>query len=90
MTIEVGGTTITPTVLNEYVAVTRHVSPEIEVKDSDLVFVGYGVVAPEYGWDDFKESTSGGKTVVMLINDPPVRDPRIRPSSTKRCSRERP
>jgi Zn-dependent M28 family amino/carboxypeptidase len=76
MTIEVGGKTITPTVLNDYVAVTRHVSPEIEVKDSDLIFVGYGVAAPEYGWDDFKGVDVRGKTVVMLINDPPVRDPK--------------
>jgi Zn-dependent M28 family amino/carboxypeptidase len=40
-----------------------------------MVFVGYGVVAPEYGWDDFKGVDVRGKTVVMLINDPPVPDP---------------
>ncbi len=56
-------------------AVSRRRQPEIEVKDSRLVFVGYGVVAPEYGWDDFKGVDVRGKTLVMLINDPPVVDP---------------
>ncbi len=40
-----------------------------------MVFVGYGVVAPEYGWDDYKGLDVKGKTVVMLINDPAVPDP---------------
>ena len=45
------------------------------VWDSEVVFVGYGVVAPEYGWDDFKGVNVSGKTIVFLINDPPVPDP---------------
>jgi Zn-dependent M28 family amino/carboxypeptidase len=61
--------------INDYVAVTRRDAPSVEVKDSDIVFVGYGVIAPEYGWDDFKGVDVRGKTVVMLINDPPVPDP---------------
>jgi len=73
-TFAVGGKTLTPLVLNDYVAVSRHIAPQVDVKDSDIVFVGYGVVAPEYGWDDFKGVDVRGKTVVMLINDPPVRD----------------
>ena len=40
-----------------------------------MVFVGYGVVAPEYGWDDFKGMDVKGKTLVFLINDPPLPDP---------------
>ena len=75
-TFEVAGKTLTPLVLNEYIAVSRHTTPLVEVKDSPIVFVGYGVVAPEYGWDDFKGVDVRGKTVVMLINDPPVRDPK--------------
>jgi Zn-dependent M28 family amino/carboxypeptidase len=47
----------------------------VEVKDSDVVFVGYGIVAPEFGWDDYKGVDVRGKTIVMLINDPPVADP---------------
>ena len=40
------------------------------LKDSELVFVGYGVVAPEYGWDDYAGVDVEGKTVVVMINDP--------------------
>ena len=43
--------------------------------DSELVFVGYGVVAPEFNWDDYKGVDVKGKTLVMLVNDPPVPDP---------------
>ena len=39
------------------------------------MFVGYGVEAPEYGWDDYKGVDVAGKTLVMLVNDPPVPDP---------------
>ena len=73
---EVGGKTLTPAWVNEYIAVSRRVAPQVDVKDSGVVFVGYGVVAPEYGWDDFKGVDVRGKTVIMLINDPPVRDPK--------------
>lgn len=54
----------------------RQVEEDIVVENSDLVFVGYGVVAPEYGWDDFKDVDVRGKTLVMLINDPAVPDPK--------------
>jgi Zn-dependent M28 family amino/carboxypeptidase len=60
---------------DDWVAVSRRASPEVEVKDSDVVFVGYGVVAPEYGWDDYKGVDVRGKTIVMLVNDPAVPDP---------------
>jgi Zn-dependent M28 family amino/carboxypeptidase len=40
--------------------------------DGELVFVGYGIVAPEYGWDDYKDVDVKGKVLVMLVNDPPV------------------
>src|SRR5262245_11338582 len=59
----------------DYVAVCRRYVPEVKVENSDLVFVGYGVVAPEYGWDDYKGVDVKGKTIVMLINDPAVLDP---------------
>jgi Zn-dependent M28 family amino/carboxypeptidase len=60
---------------NDFVAFTQQIVPEVSVKDSDVVFVGYGVVAPEYGWDDFKNIDVKGKTLVFLINDPPLPDP---------------
>src|ERR1044072_7908521 len=44
--------------------------------DADMVFVGYGVVAPEYGWDDYKGMDVRGKVLVMLVNDPPVPAPK--------------
>ncbi len=44
--------------------------------DADMVFVGYGVVAPEYGWDDYKGMDVRGKLLVMLVSDPPVPDPK--------------
>ena len=59
----------------EYLAVSRHNKPEVGIDSSEMVFVGYGIVAPEYGWDDYKGADLGGKTLVMLINDPPVPDP---------------
>ena len=60
---------------DDVVAWTKHVAPSASIKDSELVFVGYGVVAPEYNWDDYKGVDVSGKTLVMLINDPPVPDP---------------
>ena len=54
---------------------SRRFVPEVKVADSEIVFVGYGVVAPEYGWDDFKGVDVRGKTIVMLVGDPPVPDP---------------
>ena len=61
---------------DDYVAVTRRFVPEVKVHDSEIVFVGYGVVAPEYDWDDYKGVDVKGKTLLMLINDPAVPDPR--------------
>ena len=60
---------------DEFVAFTQRIEPTIDVKDSDIVFVGYGVVAPEYGWDDFKGADLKGKTLIFLINDPPIPSP---------------
>ncbi len=48
----------------------RYVSADVDVKKSPLVFVGYGVVAPEYHWNDYAGVDVKGKTVVILVNDP--------------------
>ena len=45
-------------------------SSELQLTESELVFVGYGIVAPEYDWDDYAGLDVTGKTVVMLVNDP--------------------
>lgn len=49
---------------------TKRYQDSVSVEDSDLVFVGYGVVAPEYEWDDYAGMDVTGKTVVMFVNDP--------------------
>jgi Zn-dependent M28 family amino/carboxypeptidase len=74
-TVNAGGKQLTYNFPDDYVAVSRHSEPQIDVNDSDIVFVGYGVVAPEYGWDDYKGVDVHGKTIVMLVNDPAVPDP---------------
>ncbi len=60
---------------DDVVAWTKHVADRASLENSELVFVGYGVVAPEYNWDDYKGVDVKGKTLVMLVNDPPVPDP---------------
>jgi Zn-dependent M28 family amino/carboxypeptidase len=60
---------------DDVVAWTKHVADSAVLDNSELVFVGYGVVAPEYDWDDYKGLDVRGKTLLMLVNDPPVPDP---------------
>ncbi len=59
---------------DDYVAWTKHVAPSAALDKSELVFVGYGTEAPEFGWDDYKGADVAGKTLVMLVNDPPLAD----------------
>jgi Zn-dependent M28 family amino/carboxypeptidase len=54
----------------DFVAGTYRQSEQINIKDSDIVFVGYGINAPELGWNDYAGLDVKGKTVVILINDP--------------------
>jgi Zn-dependent M28 family amino/carboxypeptidase len=61
--------------LVDFVAWTRREAPAAGLDDSPLVFVGYGIQAPEFTWDDYKGLDVRGKTLVMLVNDPPVPDP---------------
>ena len=73
--LSVKGRKLALTDKKNYIAVSKHYVPQVDVKDSPIVFVGYGVVAPEYGWDDYKDVDVKGKTILMLINDPAVPDP---------------
>jgi len=68
-----GGKTIALKYAADFIANSRHDRKETKVDKSEIVFVGYGVVAPEYGWDDYKGVDVKGKTILMLVNDPPVR-----------------
>src|SRR5881392_719412 len=72
----VGGKTTTLNYPDDYVASSARLQNEIKVENSDIVFVGYGIVAPEYGWNDYKDVDVRGKTLLMLINDPPIPDPK--------------
>jgi len=78
-----GGKTVPLDSTDDWVAVSRRYDSArlarvvtSTVEGSEVVFVGYGVVAPEYGWDDYKGMDVRGKTVVMLVNDPAVPDPK--------------
>jgi Zn-dependent M28 family amino/carboxypeptidase len=53
--------------------------PEIKLENSEMVFAGYGIVAPEYNWNDYKDLDVKGKTVVVLVNDPgfATQDPKL-------------
>ena len=53
---------------------TKRVVDASSISNSDIVFVGYGVTAPEYNWDDFKNVDVKGKTIMVLVNDPQVPD----------------
>ncbi|HEX7348109.1 MAG TPA: M28 family metallopeptidase [Rhodanobacteraceae bacterium] len=54
----------------DMVAVTLQAKPHVAIKDSPIVFVGYGVDAPQWHWNDYKGIDVKGKTVVLLVNDP--------------------
>ncbi|MEO7211860.1 M28 family metallopeptidase [Mucilaginibacter sp.] len=59
----------------DFVAATRQELPSLELKNSPLVFAGYGIVAPEYKWNDYAGLDVKGKTVVVLVNDPGFKAP---------------
>ncbi len=55
---------------SDFVALTRRMVDDIHIKNSELVFAGYGIVAPEYNWNDYAGLDCHGKTVVVMVNDP--------------------
>lgn len=55
----------------EYMGWSLHQKPAAAISDAELVFVGYGVVAPEYDWNDYEGVDVTGKVAVMLVGDPP-------------------
>ncbi|MES2418674.1 MAG: M28 family metallopeptidase [Bacteroidota bacterium] len=60
--------------LNDFVAATSQVKDQIKVENSDMVFAGYGIVAPAYKWNDYEGLNVKGKTVVVMVNDPGFSD----------------
>jgi len=64
--------TISPVRINECITWSRRATERITTQGSEVVFLGYGVNATEFDWDDFKGIDLRGKTIVVLVNDPPV------------------
>jgi Zn-dependent M28 family amino/carboxypeptidase len=65
-----GGTAVELARSTDFVASSGLQAPTAEVRDAELVFAGYAIEAPEYGWDDFKGVDVRGKVLVVLNNDP--------------------
>jgi Zn-dependent M28 family amino/carboxypeptidase len=70
------GETMSLKPLDEYVAYDQTQQAQSEV-DADIVFVGYGIEAPEYNWDDYKGLDVHGKVLLMLVNEPTSDDPKF-------------
>ena len=70
MIISGKGETKTLKLSDDFVANTRRIQEEISVEDSEIVFCGYGIVAPEYGKNDYAGIDMKGKTALVLVNDP--------------------
>lgn len=68
MTLAIEGMTFSSG--DQFTARTQRIIDHVELKDSDLVFVGYGINAPEYDWNDYSGINVKGKTVIVLVNDP--------------------
>ena len=70
LTITGAAATLTFKPSSDFVVGSYRITPHTEVKDSELVFVGYGINAPELGWNDYAGIDMKGKTAVILVNDP--------------------
>ena len=75
LTFTGGKAPVTMAYRTDMVAGTYRVVPRIALADSDVVFVGYGITAPEKGWNDYAGVDVKGKTVVILVNDPDWQTP---------------
>ncbi|GAA4784402.1 M28 family metallopeptidase [Olivibacter ginsenosidimutans] len=63
--------------LDEFVLGSRRIQPTIDVNQSDVVFAGFGIVAPEFHWNDYEGLDVKGKTVIVLVNDPGFYDQQL-------------
>jgi Zn-dependent M28 family amino/carboxypeptidase len=75
LTLTAGGAELPLTSGGDYTVWTSLPKSTVDVANSPVVFAGYGVVAPEYHWDDYAGLDVHGKTVVLLSGDPAVADP---------------
>ncbi len=67
---------------DNFVAFSGVQKPETKIEDAEIVFVGYGIAAPEYQWDDYKDADLSGKVLLMMNNDP-ENDPNIFAGKTR-------
>lgn len=79
MRISGGKTNIAFSYMTDFVASTRREVDTVRLKNSPIVFAGYGIVAPEYKWNDYAGLDVKGKTVIVLVNDPGFKsgDPKL-------------
>ncbi|MBN3521943.1 M20/M25/M40 family metallo-hydrolase [Algoriphagus lutimaris] len=70
MTVSSSSQTILLEGLKDYVLWSQRTDPEVSFQDAEMVFAGFGIIAPEYGWDDYKNIDVKDKIVVVLVNDP--------------------
>ena len=74
--IPASGSRMTLKVLDDYVSYDQTQQPQSDV-DAPIVYVGYGIHAPEYNWDDYKDTDVRGKVLLMLVNEPASDDPKF-------------
>ena len=70
LTVSGNGEDISLSYLDDMVIGTYRMQEAVSIEDSELVFAGYGIVAPEYNWNDYEGLDAEGKTVIVLVNDP--------------------
>ena len=75
VTIHAGAARFPLTEGEDYRVTSTQPAAAVDIPDSPIVFVGYGIVAPEYKWDDYKGIDVKGKVVIILSGDPPIPDP---------------
>lgn len=72
-----GGAKLELNYLDDFVAASRRVKDEVKLQNSEMIYVGYGINAPEFGWNDYAGVDVKGKTVVVLVNDPGFWDTKL-------------
>jgi len=77
-----GGQSVDLKYHQDFIAVAGVQDPQARLADAEIVFVGYGIVAPEYGWDDYKGVDLKGKVLLMMNNDPED-DPKLFAGKTR-------
>jgi Zn-dependent M28 family amino/carboxypeptidase len=70
MDIQLGNKKMSIQGLEDFVIWTQRTEEEIAIKDAEIIFAGYGIVAPEYNWNDYQDLDVKGKIVMVLVNDP--------------------